>query len=101
MLFSQSGDLANDQLSFSAKGYWSLIRFIEEFRSQRVDASSLRDESMLLEFKGQIQKSSSSNAKTPIGVFVRLTLIGTDPDTQSPKALQYPNRFPNSAPMNS
>ena len=101
MLFSQSGDLANDQLSFSAKGYWSLIRFIEEFRSQRVDASSLRDESMLLEFKGQIQKSSSSNTKTPIGVFVRLTLIGIDPDTQSPKALQYPNRFPNSAPMNS
>ena len=101
VLFSQSGDPANDQLSFAAKGYWSLIRFIEEFRSQRVDASSLRDESMLLEFKGQIQKSSSSNTKTPIGVFVRLTLIGVDPDTQSPKALPFPNKFPNSAPVNS
>jgi len=101
VLLSQSGDPTNNQLSFSAKGYWSLIRFIEEFRSQRVDVSSLRDESMLLEFKGKIQKSSSSSTKTPIGVFVRLTLIGVDPDTQSPTALPFPNKFPNFAPVNS
>jgi hypothetical protein len=39
-----------------------------------------------------------SNETTPIQVFVRMTLMGIDPQTQQAKALKFPERFPSAAP---
>jgi|TARA_B110000971_G_scaffold198862_1_gene215753 type VI secretion system protein ImpL len=97
-LLTEAGQPANGRLRFSSKGYWSLLRFIEKYRSERVDSSSLEENSMLLEFKGAIQRSTTSNEITPVEVYLRMTLLGTDPDTQEKKALSLPRRFPTKAP---
>ena len=99
-LLTDSGDNANGRLNFWAKGYWSLLRFIDRFQSTRTDNFSLDEESLLLEFAGGVRRSTSSNEITPIQVFLRMTLSGLDRDTNEERVLPFPARFPESAPMN-
>lgn len=100
-LLTESGQPTNGKLGFTAKGYWSLLRFIEKYRSERIDSNSLEENSMLLEFKGAIQRSKTSNEITPVEIYLRMTLLGPDPDTQEMKALSLPRRFPIKAPASS
>ena len=100
-LLTQTGQATNGKLRYSASGYWSLLRFIEKYQSEREDSSSLEENSLLLEFKGAIRRSSTSNEITPIEIFLRMSLIGSDPETQEKKALRLPQRFPFAAPASS
>ena len=97
-LLTADKQASGGELNFTAGGYWSLLRFIQQYRSERNDSSALQEEAMLLQFNAAVQKSMQSNETTPIQVFVRMTLMGIDPQTQQAKALKFPERFPSAAP---
>ena len=89
---------ASTKLVFENKGYWSLLKFVQAYKSAKVDSGSLSPESLLLEFKAFVQQSSSKNDLLPIELHLRMTLLGLDPATQEVKALKFPERFPKAAP---
>jgi hypothetical protein len=97
-LFTSDKQATGGEITYSAEGYWSLLRFVQKYRSARSDSSALQKESLLLQFDAQVQKSATSSEMTPIEVFVRMTLIGIDPKTQKPIPLRFPERFPSAAP---
>ena len=97
-LLTSTKQATRGEIDYSADGYWSLLRFIQLYRSQRSDTSALQAEAILLQFNAAVQKSEASSETTPIEVFVRMTLMGLDPETQQPVPLQVPDRFPPSAP---
>ena len=87
------------ELTFTAGGYWSLLRFIQQYRSDRNDSSALQEESVLLQFNAAVQKSMESNEMTPVQVFLRMTLMGVDATTKKPMPLKFPKQFPATAPQ--
>ena len=97
-LLTSAKQATGGEINYSADGYWSLLRFIQRYRSERSDSSALQEEAILLQFDAAVQQSAASSETTPIAVFLRMTLMGADPETQQPVPLQLPERFPTSAP---
>jgi hypothetical protein len=97
-LLTAEGKSALGRLRYESEGYWGLLKFIETYRSARPDHSTLFEESMLVEFSGGVKRSQSSSKITPLKSFVRITLFGSDPETQSRVPLVVPKIFPSSPP---
>ena len=97
-LLTSDKQATGGEITYTAEGYWSLLRFVQKYRSARADSSALQKEALLLQFDATVQKSTTSSDVTPIEVFVRMTLIGIDPKTQKPVPLRFPERFPSAAP---
>lgn len=98
VLLNEDRKPAGTKLIFENQGYWSLLEFVQDNRSAKLDSGSLSAESVLLEFKAFVQQSSSQNDLLPIELLLRMTLLGFDPVTQEVKALKFPERFPAAAP---
>lgn len=97
-LLTSDNQATGGEITYSAEGYWSLLRFVQKYRSARSDSSALQKEALLLQFDAAVQKSTTSKESTPIEIFVRMTLIGIDPKTKKPIPLRFPERFPSAAP---
>jgi len=97
-LYTSAGKLAQGQLSYKAATYWSLIEFIQSNRSTRFDQSALSEDALLLQFNAQVKKSETSSRVDPLETFIRVTLLGVDPETQTMVPLVVPESFPRSPP---
>lgn len=98
VLLDEKGDDAFGKLSFAEEGSWSLLRFLERYRSTALDTSSLSPSSVLLEFDGKVRTSPANNFTVPLKLFLRVTLLGTDESTDATTELSLPTSFPTAAP---
>jgi len=103
--FANLGKTNNNQLIYSEKGVWSLLKFIQKHRSNRPDTDTLQENSILLDFNANLLNRSANTkvkkSKTSALALMRLNLYGFDPDTKQYISIKFPNRFPHYAPQSS
>lgn len=98
-LLSAAGEDTRGSLEFQSTSPWSLLHFVQEYRSDKPDPNSLYPESVLLQFDGRVRTSRQSNYTVPFAAFARLTITGADPQTSEAITLSFPEKFPVFAPV--
>lgn len=98
-LLSATGEDARGSLDFFSKSPWSLLYFIQEYRSDTPDPNSLTPESVLLQFDALVRTSQQRNFAVPLAAYMRLSVVGTDPLTSEAVTLSIPEEFPVFAPV--
>lgn len=89
------------QLVYQSKGLWSLLRFIEKYRSSEYDKTRLNSAAILLSFNAQLSTKVPSAGNTPSNAkaLIQLSLYGLDNKTKQRKAINLPQAFPDYAPL--
>ncbi|MBA58300.1 MAG: hypothetical protein CMQ40_03920 [Gammaproteobacteria bacterium] len=96
-LLSPVGNMPRQTLEYKSGGYWSLLRFIQDYRSSFYDEKALNEESVLLGFDAKILNPVSGGVEK-LDALLRLTLYGIDPETKQRVALKVPFLFPATPP---
>ncbi len=96
------GNTRSNQLSYKISGIWSLLEFIQQYRSDTHDSKAMLPESILLNFKAKLSAKNpeTTTGKTPDALaYMRLTLYGMDPETKKKTTIKIPEKFPDHAPF--
>ncbi len=90
----------SNSLIYEASGFWSLLRFIQNYRAVVADNNALDPSAELLTFGARIS-TRNGQAELPqkyTRAYLRLTLYGLDPENKEKIALAIPDNFPSAAP---
>lgn len=88
----------NNKVEFVENSNWSLLRFISAHRSSVEDENALTSGSMLLEFNFDTAASIEDARTDAAKLYMRLVLLGVDPETKQNIPLSIPAVFPHSPP---
>ena len=88
----------DNKVEFVEESNWSLLRFISAHHSSVDDENALTNGSMLLEFNFDTAASLVDARTNSATLYLRLSLLGVDPETKQNVPLSIPAVFPNSPP---
>ena len=97
-----NGKTEGEQLIYQSDGLWSLLRFIEKYRSNEYDETRLNSASIILNFTAILNNTKTSTiSDTPSNAkaLIRINLYGLDSKTKQRKAINIPQIFPAHAPL--
>lgn len=98
---ANDGKTKANHLTYKVSGVWSLLKFIQRYRSEIHDDRAFTPESLLLNFKADLsaKKTKDNSVEVPDALaLMRLTLYGLDPETKQRVAIKIPEKFPDHAP---
>ena len=94
------GKTRGNKLTYEADGLWSLITFIQTYRSSTLDTHNITQGSMLLDFTADLSDTAqiTTSPLKDLLAFGRVTLYGPAAKDKQRQILSLPEQFPDHVP---